>query len=106
METTLQWIDVCAVDDVPDEDVIEVGVGGGALALYRLGDEVYATAAQCTHGAAQMCDGFLEGYEIECPLHQGRFDIRTGKALNEPLTEDIRTYPVRCEDGRVLVGFD
>lgn len=106
MVTPLQWTDACALDDIPDGDVIGAVVEGRPLALYRVGDEVYATAAQCTHGAAQMCDGFLEGHEIECPLHQGRFDIRTGKALNEPLTEDIQTFPARCADGRVLVALD
>jgi naphthalene 1,2-dioxygenase system ferredoxin subunit len=106
MVTTFQWIDAAAIDDIPDGDAFGVVVQGRGIALYRVSDTVYATAAQCTHGAAQMCDGFLEGYEIECPLHQGRFDIRTGKALNEPLTEDLKTYAVRCENGRVLIAVD
>lgn len=50
-----------------------------------------------------MSDGFLEGREIECPLHQGRFDVCTGKALCAPLTQDIRTYAVRIENQRIWV---
>ncbi len=53
-----------------------------------------------------LCDGWLEGFEIECPLHQGRFDIRTGKALCAPLVQDVRVYPLKIENGRVFVEFN
>jgi naphthalene 1,2-dioxygenase system ferredoxin subunit len=98
-----QWLDVAARDDVPDDDVIGVDLGGKSLALYGVDGEVYATDNICTHGHARLCDGFLEGHEIECPLHQGRFDIRSGKAMSAPLTEDIKTWPIKVENGRVFV---
>jgi naphthalene 1,2-dioxygenase system ferredoxin subunit len=98
-----QWLDVAARDDIPDDDVIGVDLGGKSLALYGVDGEVYATDNICTHGHARLCDGFLEGHEIECPLHQGRFDIRSGKAMCAPLTEDVKIYPIKVEDGRVLV---
>ena len=100
------WVDVLAQGDVPEDDVIEVDAAGRQLALYGVEGEVYATDNICTHGHARLCDGYLEDHEIECPLHQGRFDIRTGKALCEPLTQDIRAYPVKIEDGRVWVEID
>lgn len=103
---TLTWINAAAVDDVPEDDVIGVDIGGRELALYRIESEVFATDNICTHGHARLCDGFLEGHEIECPLHQGRFDIRNGKAMCAPLTEDIRTYPVKIENGRVFVEIE
>ncbi|MCY1372268.1 Naphthalene 1,2-dioxygenase/salicylate 5-hydroxylase system, ferredoxin component [compost metagenome] len=62
---------------------------------------MYASPNLCTHGAARMSDGFLEGREIECPLHQGKFDVCTGQALCAPLTENIPTYPVKIENRRV-----
>ena len=74
------------------------------IALYRLGDEVLATDATCTHGNASLCGGFVEpDGSIECPLHQGRFDIRTGCALCAPLTQDLAVHLVRVEGGRVSV---
>jgi naphthalene 1,2-dioxygenase system ferredoxin subunit len=85
--------------------VIGVDVGGKSIALYQIDGEVYATDNICTHGNARLCDGFLEGHEIECPLHQGKFDIRTGKALCAPLIDDIKTYPVRIEGNRVFVAL-
>lgn len=98
-----QWVDVLAADEVPDDDVVGVQAGGRDLAIYGAGGDVFATDNICSHGNARLCDGFLEDFEIECPLHQGRFDIRNGKAMCEPLTEDIRAYPVKIENGRVWV---
>lgn len=100
------WIDAAALDAVPEGDVVAVRVDGKEIALYEVEGEIYATDNLCTHGAARMSDGFLEGREIECPLHQGKFDVCTGKALCAPLTENIRTYPVRIENLRVMLKLD
>jgi len=99
------WMDVLALDLVPEADVTSVIVEGREIALYEVEGEVFATDNLCTHGAARMSDGFLEGREIECPLHQGRFDVCTGKAMCAPLSQDIRVYPVRIENKRVLVNM-
>jgi hypothetical protein len=64
------WVDALAVDDLPADDVMGLQVEGRDIALYTVGSEVYATDNTCTHGQARLCDGFLEGHEIECPLHQ------------------------------------
>ncbi len=100
-----QWIDVTATEDIPEDDVIGVDIAGRSIALYRVEGEVFATDNLCTHGNARLCDGFLEGYEIECPLHQGKFDIRNGKAMCAPLTEDVKTYPIKIEGDRVFVAI-
>jgi naphthalene 1,2-dioxygenase system ferredoxin subunit len=98
------FIDAAAADEVPDGDVVGCVIDGREIALYRLGDEVLATDALCTHGHVSLCGGFVEADgSIECPLHQGRFDIRSGKALCAPLTEDLPVHEVRLEAGRVLV---
>ena len=100
------WTDVTAADGIPEEDVVGMQVNGKDLALYSVQGQVYATDNICTHGHARLCDGFLEGLEIECPLHQGKFDIRNGTPLCQPVVEPIRSYPVKIEDGRVFVDLD
>ena len=100
------WLDAGAFEDVPQGDVIGVQVGGKEIALYEVEGEVFATDNVCTHGHARMSDGFLEGREIECPLHQGKFDVCTGQALCAPLTENIKTYAVRIENMRVMLKLD
>lgn len=99
------WKDIGAFDDVPKEDVLGVETGGVDIALYNVEGQVYATGNTCTHGHARLCDGFLEGFEIECPLHQGRFDIRDGRPMCEPVVEAVRVYPVKIENGRVFVDL-
>ena len=97
------WIELAAVDAIPEDDVIGIDAEGKSFALYQVDGEIYATDNICTHGNARLCDGFLEGHEIECQLHQGKFDIRNGKAMCAPLTEDVKAYPVKIEGTRVFV---
>ncbi|RSD06291.1 non-heme iron oxygenase ferredoxin subunit [Pandoraea apista] len=99
------WIEAASRDAIPEDDVIGLIVGGRDIALYGVDGEVFATDNACTHGNARLCDGFLEGHEIECPLHQGKFDVRTGAAMCAPLTEAVRTYPIRIEAGKVYVDL-
>jgi naphthalene 1,2-dioxygenase ferredoxin component len=104
--SNIEWIDATAMDDVPADDVIGIVVAGRDIALYNAGGEIFATDNICTHGQARLCEGFLEGHEIECPLHQGTFDVRTGQPTCAPVTEAIRSYPVRIEGGRVFLALD
>ena len=104
--STPNWIDALASHDLPADDVLGVTVAGRDMAVYVVGDEVYATDNICTHGHARLCDGFLEGHEIECPLHQGKFDVRDGTPLCDPVTDALRSYPVKIEGGRVFVRID
>src|ERR1700676_2919158 len=75
------------------------------LALYAVGTEFYATSDLCTHGGARLSQGFLQEYLMECPLHQGRFDIRTGAVVHPPCKRPVRTFPVRVENETILVGI-
>ncbi len=97
------WIEVAALDHLFEGAGIAVPVGFKEVALFLLNGEVFATDNQCTHGEARLCEGFLEDYEIECPFHQGRFDIRTGAVTMAPCSQAIRTWPVRVEKGRVYL---
>ncbi|RRH81585.1 non-heme iron oxygenase ferredoxin subunit [Variovorax beijingensis] len=101
-----QWTEAAAVDEVPADDVVGMQVGGREIALYNVDGRIYATDNVCTHGHARLCEGFLEGHEIECPLHQGKFDVRNGKPTCAPVTEAIRSYPVRIDAGRVFLSLD
>ena len=98
------WFDAAAAADVPDGDVIAAMAAGREIAIVRLGENLYAIDATCTHGAANLCGGFVEDDgSIECPLHQGRFDVRSGRALCAPLTQDLAVHALRVQDGRVWV---
>ena len=101
-----EWIKVCAADDIEEEDLVRWDQGERSFAVYRTEKGYFATDGMCTHEAQHLEDGLVIGMVIECPLHGGRFDIPTGKALSAPVCIDLKTYPVKVEDGRVLVQLE
>ena len=101
-----RWIAACEIDDVDPEDVIPFDHAGHAYAVYRSPDDAfYATDGHCTHERELLCDGLVMGGVIECPKHNGRFDYRTGQAKGAPVCVDLRTYPVKVEDDKVLIDI-
>lgn len=98
------WIDACATDDIEEEDLIRFDHGGQTYAIYRSpNDEFFCTDGLCTHEAVHLEDGLVMDYVIECPKHNGQFDYRTGEALRAPVCANLATYPVKTENGRVLI---
>ena len=100
------WVEVCGVDDIPQEDVMRFDHGGKTFAVYRSpDDEFYATDGLCTHEKIHLADGLVMDNIIECPKHNGRFDYRTGEAKGAPVCINLRTYPARVDGGRVLIDI-
>ena len=100
------WVRAAARSDLAEGEVIGVEVAGHSIALYDADGNLFATENICTHAYACLSDGWLDGEVIECPLHAARFDIRSGKVLDPPATEDLKTYPVRIADGEIQVRLD
>ena len=106
MTTNEGWVAACGVDEIEPEDVLRFDAGGRTFAIYRSpDDEFYATDGWCTHEQAHLADGFVLAHEIECPLHQGRFDILSGEPKSPPVCIRLKTYPVRVENGKVMLGI-
>jgi len=99
------WTRIAGVDDVAEGEALPVEVMGLNLALYRVSGEWFCTDNVCTHAFVLLTDGWLEGHVIECPLHSGQFDVRTGKGLGAPITENLQTFSVRIEGSNVLVAL-
>lgn len=98
----MTWQQVGVLADLDDNYPTACKVAGVPIALYKVGNDVCATSNLCTHGQALLSDGYQDGV-IECPLHQGRFDIRTGRALCAPLAIDLQVYPVELRDAEIWV---
>lgn len=73
------------------------------LAVYDTPTGVYVSLALCNHGGADLCDGYFDGHLIECPLHQGAFDVRDGAPLDAPATRPMKTFPARIVAGMVQI---
>ena len=100
-----RWVTVAQRAQLRDGDVVCAQAEGREVALYLVEGEPYASDNVCTHGDARLSDGFVIDHCIECPLHQGQFDIRTGAVLCDPVTEPIRVYPVRFDGDAVQVNL-
>jgi MocE subfamily Rieske [2Fe-2S] domain protein len=100
-----KWVVACATDDIDEEDVLRFDHEGASYAVYRLAKGFHASDGWCTHEQAHLADGFVVNGEIECPLHQGRFDIVSGKPLSPPVCVKLQTYPVRVDGHNVLIGL-
>ena len=99
----MDWIKVASAQELSNDVENTVDVAGYGVALYRIDDEFFATDSMCTHATALLSEGYVEDGCVECPLHQGRFDIRTGKAMCAPVTVDLRTHAVKREGDHIYV---
>lgn len=92
-------IKVAVLDDIEQEEAIvispETSGYKDAIAIFRTeDDEVYAINDECTHEVTSLADGWVDGTEVECPLHAAKFCLKTGEALCMPATEDVKTHEV------------
>lgn len=91
------------VDEIAPGQKKVVAVDGAEIVIVNLDGDFYAIDNVCTHDGGPLGEGKLEGFQIICPRHGARFDVRTGEALTLPAFEPTSTYEVRVQDGDVLV---
>ncbi|MGE5794218.1 MAG: non-heme iron oxygenase ferredoxin subunit [Bacteroidota bacterium] len=101
-----EWHDVAAAADVSDDVPLTVKVGEREIGVYSLNGSYYGLEDVCPHAYALLSQGFVDGDEIECPLHGAKFHIPTGKCTKEPGGRDLACYAVRLEGGRLFVKVD
>jgi 3-phenylpropionate/trans-cinnamate dioxygenase ferredoxin subunit len=97
------WRHVGRADDIDEEDVMRFDLGDKTYAVYNTENGFFATDGLCTHEDQHLADGLVLDDIIECPLHQGRFHIPTGKAKTAPVCIDLKTYPVQVVDGEIYL---
>lgn len=105
MTDSAQWLKVATLADIPDGKIKPVLVNKQSIALYNIGGDIYATDNICSHAFALLSDGYLDGDLIVCPLHAGCFEVKTGKAVEAPAEDDIKTYPVRIVGDEVQIDM-
>jgi len=102
---TAEYVAVATKDELPNGARKLLEIDGRPIAVFNVAGEYYAIADVCSHDDGPVAEGELEGYEIECPRHGARFDVRDGKVLSFPAIVDIPAYPVRVEGEEILVGL-
>lgn len=97
---------VAGETEIEEGQIKGVEVEGADIVIARVQGQLFAVDGICTHLLAFLSDGELDGFEIVCPLHMGAFDLRTGAATREPCVEPLKCYPVRVQDGSVLIDLN
>lgn len=97
------WVDLIAVAALEQGWVTPVTLGARRLAVYDTPSGVHVSQALCNHGGANLCDGYFDGHVIECPLHQGAFDVRDGRPVSAPATRPMKVFAARVMGGMVQV---
>ena len=96
-------LELCSTTDVAEGAAIKIESGDLTFAVFNVEGEFYVMDDVCSHGPGSLSEGFIEGDVIECPFHQGQFNIRTGEVVMPPCMIPQKTYPVAVEDGKILI---
>jgi nitrite reductase/ring-hydroxylating ferredoxin subunit len=96
---------LCSLSDVSEDRPFRAEIDGFGYAVFQFGEAYYVTADLCSHGPGSLSEGYLEDYEIECPFHQGRFDIRSGEATLAPCQAKVQTWPVVVQSGAIFIAL-
>lgn len=97
------FVKVAESKDIQPSNMVEVDLEGESVCIANVGGRYYAIGNVCTHEGGPLADGRLEGYEVECPWHGSKFDIRTGKVTNPPADEPETTYEVKVDGNNILI---
>lgn len=100
-----EFIAVGSVDDLPVGERLFIEIDGLPIVIFNIDGEYLAIADRCSHDDGSLGEGRLEGYEIVCPRHGARFDVRNGEVLTLPAVVDIPAYPLRIQDGQIEIGL-
>lgn len=106
MTPVITWIKVCDAAALGDQESRCFRGAGLDIALFNVQGRYFALADRCPHGNASLSEGWLEDGKIECPLHQARFEVATGRVLCGPARENARIFDVRVEAGAVFIALD
>ncbi len=95
---------VCSVNDIEEEEIMRFDHGDNSLIVIHGPDgNFYATDGYCTHERQHLSEGIIDEFEIECPLHFGAYDYRTGDPTVAPVCVALKTYPVTVEGDDIFV---
>jgi nitrite reductase/ring-hydroxylating ferredoxin subunit len=103
MNEAIDYFELCDVGDVTSDLPFKARMDETDLAVFQVGDLYYVTQDACTHGPGSLCEGYVEGDEIECPFHQGKFSIITGEPTAPPCMEPLKTWKTMVRDGKIFI---
>lgn len=104
-EDKYDFYEILPLSDLPNGERLLLEIDDVPIVIFNIADHLYAVKDQCSHEDLDIGEGDLEGYELACPHHGARFDVRTGDVLSLPAVEGIPAYPVRIRDEMIELGI-
>jgi 3-phenylpropionate/trans-cinnamate dioxygenase ferredoxin subunit len=103
VERMTEFVKVASVHDISPGERLWVEFDEETVVVFNVGGRFYCIADICTHDGGPLGEGPLEGFEVECPRHGARFDVRSGAVLCLPATRPAPSYRVKVENGDIYV---
>ncbi|MBK5106755.1 MAG: non-heme iron oxygenase ferredoxin subunit [Anaerolineales bacterium] len=103
-EDSLKFYQIADLSELENGEKLYVEIGDLELVVFNIAGEIFAIGDVCSHDGAPLGEGEIEEFEVVCPRHGARFNIRSGKATELPAVEDIPAYPVRMINNQIEVG--
>ena len=100
------WVYVCEKDEIDFEDLKRFDYNSRTYCIYNIEEGFFATDGICTHEEVHLEDGLVMGDEIECPMHQGIFNIKTGRVIQDPPCEELKIFPVKIENDKIYIELE
>lgn len=97
------FVKVADTKDIQQSEMKEVEVDGQKICIVNIQGKYYAIGSVCTHEGGPLDDGTIQGYEVECPWHGSKFDVRTGEVTSPPASEPEPNYEIKVEDNNILI---
>jgi 3-phenylpropionate/trans-cinnamate dioxygenase ferredoxin subunit len=102
----IKEINIASLDELPEGRGVRVEIGALQIAVFRIGDEVYALGDQCSHARASLSEGEVFDGEVECPRHGSPFDLETGEPQTLPATAPVPVFPIEVRHGEVYLMLE
>ncbi|MFC0199752.1 nitrite reductase small subunit NirD [Paracoccus rhizosphaerae] len=101
-----RFVDIASLEDIPRQGARMIRTAAGCIAVFRTADDrVFALDDRCPHKGGPLSEGIVHGHHVTCPLHNWVFDLNTGTAQGAD-EGAVRTWPVRVQNGRILITAD
>lgn len=104
-DSEVEFIEIAPSSDLPPNERLFIEVDQRPIVIFNIADQLFAIDDLCTHDDGLLGEGELEEFEIVCPRHGARFDIRSGEVKSMPAARDIPAYPVRINKGMIEIGL-
>ena len=103
-EGDLVFVPIPEAQQLGDRETLRVEIDDQVMTIAKIDNQLFAFQEFCTHRYGPLSEGCFDGFNVQCPWHNSRFDVRTGKVTQGPAKVDLKTFKVETRNGRIWVG--